>query len=160
MPKAIPAFVISQIKEEYFTDLTSTYESLAKKYKVSRRTIASIGKEDCWPDQRPSIDRKIVALPPATSDRVPRRSFTKSSGLMDSIAVLEGAIDELSFSMMSGEVKARSKEGCAMAIARLLEVYRKYRPQSVSDVVAACIEIGITPEEFAKEFGRQWRERA
>ncbi|WP_445634534.1 Helix-turn-helix domain-containing protein [Nostoc sp. DSM 114161] len=142
-------------------------QAIADDIDVSRRTIERwAGENDGeWRKLRDkNATTNVIQLQPKPREKLggtklretARRYDTSDS--VDDLHAIESAIADLHASLPDAEDK--SKGGIAGAIARLIELKRKLKPETVADLVERAIELDIGPEEFLTELKNAWQRRA
>ncbi|MFN6572389.1 MAG: helix-turn-helix domain-containing protein [Dendronalium sp. ChiSLP03b] len=135
-------------------------EEIAAALNVSRRTIDRWAKDGNWDSHRQNArNSNVIQLQPKPKVQNPRLDFIRRDGeAIDDIYAIEAAIAHLHDSLPGSEDK--SKGGMAGAIARLIELKRKLKPETVADLVERAIELDVGPEEFLTELKNAWQRRA
>ncbi|WP_414755560.1 hypothetical protein [Anabaena sp. CCY 9910] len=143
-------------------------QAIADSIKVNRRTIERwAGENDGeWRKLRDkNATTNVIQLQPKPKQKLGgtqlRENFRESKPVgspIDDIVAIESAISELHDSLPIAE--DRAKGGIAGAIARLIELKRKLKPETVADLVERAIELEIGPDEFLAELKNAWQRRA
>lgn len=113
---------------------------VARKVGVSRRSIERWADEGGWH----ALKTSMLADPSGNSHQ------TKQS----MVGELERAISRLSSAVQ--ETEPKSLEGCASALGKLVELHRKLVPETVDELAARAVELGIKPQDFIRALKDQW----
>ena len=156
-------------KAKFITN--TSIQDIADELKVSRRTIERWANNGGWRETRRTEDsaRQISReiRPESKTNLVTFEKPVARTGEfrdllrpqeIDDIEIIIAAIAELHASLPSCEDK--SKGGIAGALARLIDLKRKIKPDTVADLVERAIELGIGPDELLRELRESWARRA
>lgn len=158
MPRKIDDRIRNSAGETYAkTDLT--LQEIAKKLKVSDRTVQTWSSEDNWELQRTAHreinkPQNVVAIESARQPRENPRSIRRAHPentleiLNDAIAELYGDLDH---------AVGKDKAAIANSLKGLLEYREKLQPPSASDLVKRAIELGYTPDTFMQALRDEWQ---
>lgn len=156
MPRKIDDQVRTLAGETYAkTELT--LPQIAKKFKVSDRTVQTWSGADHWEEQRTAhreSNPKVIDLTTRQpkQDRPPRRRAEELEGI-DDLAAIEAAIAELSASLVSDLTPATALGSIATALGRLIEQKRKLKPETVEDlaelVIQRLLDWNLSARDFA-----------
>ena len=156
MPKKIDW---EPIKEAYINS-DESLASLALRFGVSKRALEGEAAAQSWKALKDA--KKLAGLPVKAKEQknAIARSGTsrRTTSALDEIEILETAIADMSAALVLAETK--SKEGCASALAKLLELRRKLVPTTAEEIADQCMTLGISPEDFIDALRQQWQERA
>jgi hypothetical protein len=150
---SVPPEVWKKIKKAYL-DGSETYASLAMRFGVGKSTIEAKASAEGWATLKKA--EIIAPLLPKTSTGLPPRQSYKSG--INEVEILQDAITVLSGAMYSAE--ARSAEGCASALAKLIELHSRLVPKTSADLADMAIALGVSPEDFIRQLSSKWQERA
>ncbi len=140
-------FIKKQIERAYLNG-EGTKPEIAKRFDVSLSTVERVtrGKGAI----REAADQvKGTAI----ADHV-RQTINISGAAIDQNELLITAINDLSASVASTE--AKSKEGAAAAMVKLLDAWRDRNPETMQDIIARCLELGYKSDDFFKELDKAW----
>lgn len=153
MPKKIDW---EPIKQAYINS-DESLASLALRFGVSKRALEGEAAAQSWKALK---DAKKLASPPVKTQKNIARSgiSRRTASNVDEVEILETAIADMSAALVVAETK--SKEGCASALAKLLELRRKLVPTTAEEIADQCMALGISPEDFIEALRQQWQERA
>lgn len=137
-----------------------TMAAIAKRFGVSVGTIKRLKKDakenngdwDALRDGRTLAVRDAVQ---ALGDR-PQSPIDVSGIVVDTDMILKLAIQGLQDDLRDANVKSRSKEAVVTALVRVVELYRKYHPPTVDELIDLAIAI---PGFDVREFARRLKER-
>lgn len=161
MPRKIDDRIRNSAGETYAkTELT--LQEIAKKFKVSDRTVQTWSSEDNWELQRTAHreinkPQNVVAIESARQPRENPRSIRRAHP-ENTLEILNDAIAELYGDL--GHAVGKDKAAIANSLKGLLEYRQKINPPTVADLVELVIELGFTAEEFLDELENAWTKRA
>lgn len=138
------------------TDLTLS--QIAKKFKVSDRTVQTWSSEDTWELQRSAHQamnkpQNILEFAPRENPRSIRRAHPE-----DTLEILNDAISTLYADL--GASTGKDAAAIANSLKGLLEYRRKIKPPTVADLVELAIELNVGPDEFLTELRNAWKRKA
>jgi urease gamma subunit len=147
MPAPIPPLIRKQI-EKAFLRSEGSLDDLAKRFNVSVPTVRRITKGL-------KINREAAeqVVGTAIADHV-RQTVTVSGVAIDQNELLLTAINDLSHSVKSTE--AKSKEGAATALVKLLDAWRDRNPETMQEIISRCLELGYSADDFFKALDAAW----
>lgn len=157
MPKKIDW---EPIKQAYINS-DESLASLALRFGVSKRALEGEASAGAWKALRDAgkLSKKQVFTKEQThAKRILSDRARKAHSPLGDCDILETAIADMSAALVAAEVK--SKEGCASALAKLLELRRKLFPATAEEIASQCMALGISPEDFIEALRQQWQERA
>ncbi|MEH2393894.1 MAG: hypothetical protein V7K21_20245 [Nostoc sp.] len=140
---------------KYWQQTGASSNAIADHFGVSKRSV-----DDRIPQWRTTEKpaSNVIQLQPKPKAQNPRLDFRRHDGEpIDDLFAVEAAITHLHDSLPAA--LDQSKGGIAGAIARLIELKRKLKPETVADLVERAIELDISPEEFLTELNNAWQRR-
>lgn len=148
MADHIPELTQQAIKRAYM-NREGSKNAIAKRFGVSESSVKRIVKD---------LGPALVVTQNAIANHV--AETVKVHGLaIDTDQLLVTAINDLSAEMAT--VPAKSKEGVATAIARMIDMWRKYHPMTMHELVDLAIATpGFDPREFAKLLRERYESKA
>jgi hypothetical protein len=152
---AMPKKIDWEEIRKYWQQTGASSVAIASHFEVSKRSV-----DDRIPQWRTTEKpvTNVVQLQPKPKVQNPRLDFRRRDGEpIDDLFAVEAAIAHLHDSLPGAEDK--SKGGIAGAIARLIELKRKLKPETVADLVERIIELDIGPEEFLTELNNAWQRK-
>jgi hypothetical protein len=136
MPKKTPELVVKRIERAILAG-DGSYDEIAKRHEVSKPTVERIARSLRLQDRKTATaaaTRAIAATLTSTLD-------------LDEVVLL--GIQSLAEALPDAPV--RSREGVAGAMARLIEVHRKFNPMTMAELADVAIGINnFDPREFAR----------
>ncbi|MCU0570495.1 MAG: hypothetical protein MUF49_28470 [Oculatellaceae cyanobacterium Prado106] len=150
MARKTDDLTIAKIKKAYLNGEGSLSE-LAKRFEVGERTVKRYSSEQNWESLK--LARGTV-VDSAIRDRVlaAPKEFDPDSLLVTAIMDLAGDLPD---------APVKSKESGAVAMARLIEVWRKFHPVTMDEAIDLILEIpGFSPQEFVKALRQRIEEKA
>lgn len=130
-------------------------QQIADYFKVDPRTIQRWAKEGKWSELRqnnqPSNVVSFVQKPKVDIGRA-------IAQLTDNLELINATLMELHAALP--EAVDGAKGGIASAIARLIELKRKIKPESIAELADRAIELGFGPDDFLAELKNAWQRRA
>lgn len=131
--------------------------AIATQFGVSKRSVDD--RIPQWRTTEKPSNSNVVQLQLKPKIQNPRLDFRRRDGeAIDDLFAVEAAITHLHDSLPAA--LDQSKGGIAGAIARLIELKRKLKPETIADLVERAIELDIGPEEFLTELKNAWQRRA
>jgi hypothetical protein len=152
MPKKIDW---EPIKQHYLSS-DESLASVALRFGVSKRAIEDKSAEGGWEAL------KTAGTVAETEERSPepvRRPTKRRNGRIDEVDEIDHAITQLS-GWIGGGAEPKSLEGCASALAKLIELRRKLVPLTAAELAEQVLALGISPAEFVTELKEKWQQRA
>jgi hypothetical protein len=156
MPKKIDW---EPIKQHYLSS-DESLAAVAMRFGVSKRAIEDKSAEGGWEALKTA--GTVAEVETETEERSPepvRRPTKRRSGRIDEVDEIDHAITQLS-GWIGGGAEPKSLEGCASALAKLIELRRKLVPLTAAELAEQVINQGISPVEFVRELKEQWQQRA
>lgn len=150
MPKALDRKLIDAIKKAYLGRKSRpTLKELATEFSVGLSTLKIISSEEKWAELRKTaqVAQELGAVQGA-------KSATRQRSKLDDLVLLNEGIADLSAEIAA--VEAKSKEGCATAMANLIKVKRELFPPTAEDLAEMAVSLGITPSDFLTALQRRW----
>jgi hypothetical protein len=144
MPQKTDELTLAKIKRAYLAG-EGSLEALAKRFNVGERTVKRFASEQDWNALKKARGVVVNQMLPDRAGAV---------GGCDTDAMLLTAIQDLAASIPGVPVK--SKESGAAAMAKLIEVWRRFNPMTMDELVDVAIAI---PNFEPREFARLLRER-
>jgi len=140
---AVPEITIRGIQKSIL-NREGSYGAIAQKWKVSESTVKRIAKAM---GGEGITTAAAVVQQSAIADSIDR--VLASGFQVDRDALLTTAIQKLAESMEN--TKARSQEGAAGALAKLLELHAKFNPMTMRELVTVALNVpDFDPREFAR----------
>jgi hypothetical protein len=169
MPRKIDDRVRNLAGETYAkTELTLA--EIAKKFKVSDRTVQTWSGADHWEEQRTAhqesnSSKKVIDLASRQpsqpkQERPGRRRVEGLADGIDDLAAIEEAIAELSASLVSNDTPATALGSIATALGRLIDQKRKLKPETVEDLAELVIQRLLDWNLSARDFAIALKNRA
>lgn len=150
MPKALDRKLIDAIKKAYLGRKSRpTLKELATEFSVGLSTLKIISAEEKWAELRKTaqVAQELGAVQGA-------KSATRQRSKLDDLVLLNEGIADLSAEIAA--IEAKSKEGCATAMANLIKVKRELFPPTAEDLAEMAVNLGITPSDFLTALQRRW----
>jgi hypothetical protein len=153
MPKKIDW---EPIKQHYLSS-DESLASVALRFGVSKRAIEDKSAEGGWEALKTAghVGAEVEERP----EPVARPSRSRRTGRIDEVDEIDHAITQLS-GWISGGAEPKSLEGCASALAKLIELRRKLVPATAAELAEQVLALGISPAEFVHELKEKWQQRA
>lgn len=126
-----------------------TYSALAQEFAVSRSSVFNKASEEGWPKERELFQATIE-----TSRTQGAKAAVRNRPKVSPIQVLNDAIADISAEIAVTE--AKSKEGCASTLARLLETQRALFPPNADELAAIAVQLNIKPQDFLEALKKRW----
>lgn len=148
---------------KYWQQTGASSNAIADHFGVSKRSVddripqwRTTEKHADYAQGKPSSN--VIQLQPKPKNQNPKSEFRhRNIESIDDVEVIESTLAHLHASLPEAEDK--SKGGMAGAIARLIELKRKIKPETVADLVERAIELDIDPEEFLTELNNAWQRK-
>ena len=154
MPKAIDSKLIEAIKKAYLTRQSKpSLASLAKEFGVGETKVKHSAREGQWTALRDAQKTANAAGRVEGAKAIVRASSNK----IDAMEALNTVIADIAAEATS--VEAKSKEGCANALANLLKTQRELYPPDVDELAEIAVRLGITPNDFLSAIQKRWAEK-
>ncbi|MEP0872400.1 hypothetical protein NDA01_21530 [Trichocoleus desertorum AS-A10] len=157
MPKKIDW---EPIKQHYLAN-DESLAAVALRFGVSKRAIEDKSAEGGWEALKTAghVSDEVVEEEDSSS-KIPhrRRSFDRKAKI-DEVDEIDHAITQLS-GWIGGGAEPKSLEGCASALAKLIELRRKLVPATAAELAEQVLALGISPTEFVTELKEKWQRRA
>ena len=154
MPKKIDW---EPIKQHYLAN-DESLAAVALRFGVSKRAIEDQSSTFGWE----ALKTAGTVAEVETEERSPepvRRPTKRRSGRIDEVDEIDHAITQLS-GWIGGGAEPKSLEGCASALAKLIELRRKLVPATAAELAEQVLALGISPTEFVHELKERWQHRA
>lgn len=153
MPKKIDWEPIKQ----YYLSNDESLAAVAIRFGVSKRAIEDKSAEGGWEALKTAGE---VGGEVEEESPIPyrRRSFDRKAKI-DEVDEVDHAITQLS-GWIGGGAEPKSLEGCASALAKLIELRRKLVPLTAAELAEQVLALGISPAEFVSELKEKWQRRA
>lgn len=136
--KKLDDIKLAAIKRDYLKGMHP--KALAEQYGIGESTIRRYIKNGQWNDL---LQAGQVVSSAAIA------SMQSDPGAIDTDQLLRTAIASLMADMGSAPIKSR--ESAALAIAKLIEVYRRYHPPTIDEAIDLLLALpNFTPMQFAK----------
>jgi hypothetical protein len=140
MARKTDELTIAKIKKAYLAG-EGTLTTLAQRFKVGERTLKRYSSEQNWEGLRAA---RGTVMDGALRDRL-----QVAPAEFDPDALLLTAIQDLAAALP--DVPVKSKESGAMAMARLIETYRRFHPMTTAELVDLTLSLpNFDPREFAQ----------
>jgi hypothetical protein len=153
MPKAIDRRVIDAAKKAYLGRKSKpSLNVLAEEFGVSVATLKNVAAKEKWTDLRNAAD-----LAQESGKVEGAKAVTRQRPRVDDLQILNDAIADLSAEVAA--VEAKSKEGCASAVATLLKTKRELYPPDADGLAEMAVKLGITPADFIRSLKHKWAEQ-
>nr|WP_290224078.1 hypothetical protein [Trichocoleus desertorum] len=154
MPKKIDW---EPIKQAYLSS-DESLASVALRFGVSKRAIEDKSAEGGWEALKTA--GHVACEEDEEESPIPRRrrSFDRKAKI-DEVDEIDHAITQLS-GWIGGGAEPKSLEGCASALAKLIELRRKLVPATAAELAEQVLALGISPTEFVTELKEKWQRRA
>lgn len=153
MPKIIDPRVIALIKKAFLErNPRPTYAKLAAEFQVSKAKIADVASKGKWVSLREAGEKATAAGKIEGAKALVRSSANK----VDAFDALNTVIADITAETTS--VDAKSKEGCANALANLLKVQRELFPPDVNELAEIAVKLNIKPADFLRAIKEKWQE--
>ena len=154
MPKKIDW---EPIKQAYLSS-DESLASVALRFGVSKRAIEDKSAEGGWEALKTA--GHVGGEEEEEESPIPyrRRSFARKAKI-DEVDEVDHAITQLS-GWIGGGAEPKSLEGCASALAKLIELRRKLVPLTAAELAEQVLALGISPAEFVTELKEKWQRRA
>ena len=140
---------------KYWQQNAASSTAIADHFGVSKRSV-----DDRIPQWRTTEKpaSNVIQLQPKPKVQNPRLDFRRGDGEpIDDLLAVEAAIANLHDSLPAA--LDQSKGGIAWALVKLIELKRKIKPETVTDLVERAIELDISPEEFLTELNNAWQRK-
>ncbi len=124
---------------------------IAKRFNVSISTVERVTR-----GKKAIRDATEQVKGSAIADHV-RQTVSVSGAAIDQNELLLTAINDLSNSVKSTD--AKSKEGAATALVKLLDAWRSRHPETLAEIINRCLELGYSPDDFFKALDKAWAEQ-
>ena len=152
MPKAIDRRVIDAAKKAYLTRKSKPgLKEIASEFGVSESTLKSICSKEKWTELRKAAD---------TAQDVGRvegaKAVVRQRPKVDDLTYLDNAIADIGAEVAA--IEAKSKEGCAGALAALIKTKRELYPPNAEELAELAVKLGITPADFIRALKTKWAE--
>ena len=150
MPKALDKRIITAIKKAYLErNPRPTLKALADEFGVGRSTVNALSCKGKWAAQR---DAKDAAT--ATGKAQGAIVATRARPKLNDIDLLNNAIADISAEVAA--IEAKSKEGCATALANLLKAKRELYPPDAEGLAELAVKLDISPNDFLEALRAKW----
>ncbi len=159
---ALDELAQARLRQAYITASETTQKAivrrLASEFGISEPTVRRYAKSGEWDAIRSAADHLEGVVAKEVKARVKATSVKPEMAvggeILDTSEMLSLAIHDLYGSISVAQTK--SKEGAASSLARLIELYRKFNPITIDELVDLALSIpGFDPVAFA----RRLRER-
>lgn len=153
MPKKIDQRTFEAVKAAYLKSGSKPdRQKLSAQFKVSMSTLNNWAAEGKWEDQR------MAAVLSREAGKVEgAKAAVRQRPQVDDLQILNDAIADLSAEVAA--VEAKSKEGCASAVATLLKTKRELYPPDADGLAEMAVKLGITPADFIRSLKNKWAEQ-
>jgi len=151
MARTLGDKLIQTIKNAYINrNPKPSLKSLATEFDVGLSTLKKLSSEQSWPELRTAKDtsRAVGKVEGA-------KAVTRSRKVNDFDA-LNNAIADISAEVAT--IDAKSKEGCATALANLLKAKRELYPPNADELAEIAVKLEITPADFIRALKTKWQE--
>jgi hypothetical protein len=152
MPKKIDDRTFEAVKKAYLeSKVKPDRQKLADKFCVGLSTLNNWAAAGKWESLRES------AVSSRAEGKVEgAKVATRSRGAVDDFELLNNAIADISAEIAA--IEAKSKEGCANAMANLLKAKRELYPPNAEELAEMAVKLGITPADFIRALKTKWAE--
>jgi hypothetical protein len=125
---------------------------LAAQFKIGLSTLNNWAAEGKWEDLRTA---KVVSR---ESGRIEgAKAATRQRPKVDDLTHLDNAIADVSAEVAA--IEAKSKEGCANALASLIKAKRELYPPNAEELAEMAVKLGITPADFIRALKLKWADQ-
>jgi hypothetical protein len=153
MPKAIDRKLIDAIKRAYLDRKSKpTLKDLAVEFGVGLATLKNISSKEKWAELR-----KAASVAQNTGAVEAAKTVTRQRPKVDDLTHLDNAIADVSAEVAA--IEAKSKEGCANALAALLKTKRDLYPPNAEELAEMAVKLGITPADFIRALKLKWADQ-
>ena len=150
MPKALDKKLIEAIRKAYLGRRSRpTLKELATEFSVGLSTLKLISADEKWAELR-----KTAQMAQEAGSVEGAKAATRQRPKLDDLTLLDNGIADLSAEVAA--VEAKSKEGCATAMANLIKVKRELFPPTAEELAEMAVSLGITPSDFLTALQRRW----
>lgn len=153
MAKKIDERTFEAVKAAYLEcDSKPDRPRLARKFKIGLSTLNNWAAENKWEELRASTaqSRSVGRVEGA-------KAAVRQRPKVDDLTLLNDGIADLSAEIAS--IDAKSKEGCATAMASLIKIKRELFPPTAEDLAEMAVSLGITPSDFLTALQRRWQKQ-
>ena len=150
MPKPLDSKLIQAMERAYLDRVPRpSLNTLSSEFGVGFSTVKRLSSEGKWKDRRDAKDASAV-------EGIAKGAIaaTRTRPRVDDFDVLNDAIADLSGSVAA--IEAKSKEGCASALAKLLQAKRELYPPDADGLAEMAVKLGITPNDFLEALRSKW----
>ena len=153
MPKKIDPRTFEAVKAAYLKGGSKPdRQKIADQFKISMSTLNNWAAEGKWETLR------ITAATHHESGKVEgAKAATRQRPRVDDLEALNNAIADISAEISA--IEAKSKEGCANAMANLLKAKRELYPPDADGLAEMAVKLGITPAEFIRALKTKWADQ-
>lgn len=144
MPKAIDDKLIEAMKRAYMKASRPNLREIASDFDVSYSKVTKLAAD--W--KREKAAKEVGLLEGAKIQARSRK--------VDDLTALESAIADISAEVSA--IEARSKEGCATALANLLKAKRELFPPDAEALAEMAVRLDIKPADFIRALKAKWEE--
>ena len=150
MPKKIDDRTFEAVKDAYLEcDSKPDRPRLARQFKIGLSTLNNWAAENKWEDLRSA---KVAAREIGRVEG--SKAAIRQRPKVDDLELMNNAIADLGAEV--AVVEAKSKEGCATAMAALIKAKRELYPPDAEELAAMAVSLGITPSDFLTALQRRW----
>ena len=160
LPAKLPEQLIKRIEAAYLASESETYDSVAKRFRVSVASVERLGKEREWSKRRG--EKKIT-----NAQRLSSQLSQKADEAIENCDVSDipdfdkarllrivrkGLLAfELAFDQNSDSPNPKVLSPLASGVEKLIQLHLKLDPPSIADLVEELILAGVGPDEFLAE---------
>jgi len=166
LPAKLPEQLIKRIEAAYLASESETYDSVAKRFKVSLASVERLGKEREWSKRRG--EKKITKAQRLSSQLSQKAGEAIENCDVNDLPEFDRArlLRIIQQGLASFETAFREHgdnpkvlSPLASGLEKLIELHLRLHPLSISDLTEFLIESGITPDIFLTKLREEWEEK-
>lgn len=140
----------AEVKKDYL-ESGDSLAAVALRFGLSKRAVEKIAADEGWAALRSAHRSSMATVAREAVEEIQRKQRE------DLVKDIEVGITKLSYAIR--ETEPRSMEGCAAAMAKLIELHNKMVPVTAEELAEMAVNAGIKPNEFLKALNSAWELR-